>query len=76
MFATPIAFPASAVPEKYQLLFYLNPMAGVVEGVRWSILGGDPPHQYAYISFVMIFILFIAGIYYFNQVQRKMADIL
>ncbi len=76
MYATPIAFPASAVPEKYQLLFYLNPMAGVVEGVRWSIIGGTPPSPYAYISFVVICFIFIGGIYYFNSVQRKMADIL
>ena len=76
MYATPIAFPASNVPEKYQMLFYLNPMAGIVEGVRWSILGGDPPNEYAYISFVVIFLFFIAGVFYFNIIQRKMADIL
>lgn len=76
MYATPIAFPASNVPEKYQMLFYLNPMAGIVEGVRWSILGGDPPNEYAYISFAVIFLFFIAGVFYFNIIQRKMADIL
>ncbi len=76
MYATPIAFPASAVPEKYQLLFYLNPMAGVVEGVRWSILGGDPPSSYIYVSFAIILLFLIFGVFYFNNVQRKMADIL
>ena len=76
MYATPIAFPASRVPEKYQLLFHMNPMAGVVEGIRWSILGGTPPSEYAYISYIIISVLFVAGIFYFNQVQRKMADIL
>lgn len=76
MYATPIAFPASRVPEQYLALFYMNPMAGVVEGIRWSIIGGNPPNEYAYISFAIIFILFIAGIFYFNKVQRKMADIL
>ncbi len=76
MFITPIAYPASAVPEKYQLLFHLNPMAGVVEGMRWSLVGGDPPSQYAYISFVLITILLITGVFYFNKVERVMADIL
>ncbi len=76
MYATPIAFPASSVPEKYQLLFYLNPMAGVVEGVRWSIIGGTPPNSYAYISFAIICVFFVLGTFYFNQVQRKMADII
>lgn len=76
MYATPIAFPASAVPEKYKLFFYMNPMAGVVEGVRWSILGGQAPNQYVYISFVVIILLFISGVYYFNFIERKIADIL
>ena len=76
LFATPIAFPSSSVPEKYQLLFFMNPMAGVVEGVRWSLLGGTAPHEYAYISFIIIFILFVWSLFYFNKVQRKMADIL
>lgn len=76
MYATPIAFPASEVPEKYQLLFYLNPMAGVVEGIRWSIIGGEPPSPYAVLSFILITLLLIGGIFYFNKVERVMADIL
>lgn len=76
MYATPIAYPASAVPEKYQMLFYMNPMAGVVEGMRWSIVGGVPPNGYAYISFALIFILFFVGLFYFSKVERIMADIL
>ncbi len=44
MFMTPIAYPSSMVPEKYQVLYALNPMAGVVEGFRWALLGsGQPP---------------------------------
>jgi len=76
MYATPIAYPASAVPNKYQLLFYLNPMAGVVEGMRWCIIGGTPLNTYAYVSFAGIFILFILGLFYFRRVERVMADIL
>jgi lipopolysaccharide transport system permease protein len=76
MYATPIAFPTSAVPEQYRLLFYLNPMAGVVEGMRWSIIGGEPPHPYAYISFGIIIVLFFLGVLYFHKVEKVMADIL
>lgn len=76
MYATPIAYPASKVPEAYQGLFYLNPMAGVVEGMRWSIIGGDPISKYAYISFGIITVLFILGIFYFNKVERVMPDII
>lgn len=76
MYATPIAYPASAVPEKYQWLFYMNPMAGVVEGMRWCVIGGDPLHSYAFYSFGAIFILFILGLFYFKKVERVIADIL
>ncbi len=76
MYATPIAYPASAVPEQYKIFFYLNPMAGVVEGMRWSLLGGTPIDGYSYISFGVIFVLFILGMLYFSKVERVMADIL
>jgi len=76
MYATPIAYPASLVPEKYLTLYYLNPMAGVVEGVRWCIVGGTPPSSLMWLSFGLIGVLFVLGIFYFNKVERVMADIL
>lgn len=74
-YATPVAFPAYIVPDKYQILIHLNPMAGVVEGFRWCIVGGPPVTSYAYISFALVIILFVSGLYYFKNVERKMADI-
>jgi lipopolysaccharide transport system permease protein len=76
MYATPIAYPASSVPEKYQIFFYLNPLTGIVEGMRWSLLGGTPIHQYAYISFAIIAVFCVLGLFYFKKVERVMADIL
>ncbi|MEM9932243.1 MAG: ABC transporter permease, partial [Bacteroidota bacterium] len=76
MYATPIAFPASLVPEKYLFLYYMNPVAGVVEGVRWCIVGGTSPHPYAYISFVVVAVMFVLGLFYFKKIERVMADIL
>jgi lipopolysaccharide transport system permease protein len=76
MYATPIAYPAAAVPEKYQILFYFNPMAGVVEGMRWSLLGGAPLHWYSYISFAAIALMLLLGLFYFKKVEKIMADIL
>lgn len=76
MYATPIAYPMSAVPEQYQILFYCNPMAGVVEGMRFSLLGGAPISPYSYISFAVIAVLFVFGLLYFKKVERVMADIL
>jgi lipopolysaccharide transport system permease protein len=74
-YATPIAYPSSIVPEKYQLLFHLNPMAGVVEGFRWCLVGGPEPHKFAYISFLLVIILFVWSLFYFKKIERIMADI-
>lgn len=79
LYATPTAYPASAVinnlPDWAVVLYYLNPMAGVVEGFRWSLLGGTPPSEYAYLSFVLMGLIFISGLYYFKRIERVMADI-
>ena len=76
MYATPIAYPASAVPEKYQLLFFLNPMAGVVEGMRWSILGESTFPEYIWLSLTLVFFFLIFSLFYFNKVEKVIADIL
>lgn len=75
LYATPVAYPASLIPEQYQLLYHLNPMAGVVEGFHWSLTGGEAINQYAYISYILIIILFISGLFYFRKVEQVMADI-
>lgn len=79
LYATPIAYPASTIvdnlPPWGSIMYYMNPMAGIVEGFRWSILGGDPPSTYAWISFSLTFLLFVSGLYYFKRVERIMADI-
>jgi lipopolysaccharide transport system permease protein len=79
LYATPVGYPAELIlnnlPKWGVILFYLNPMAGVVEGFRWSILGGAPPHMYAYISFGVMVVLFVSALYYFKRVERVMADI-
>jgi lipopolysaccharide transport system permease protein len=75
LYVTPIAYPASLIPLKYQPYFFLNPMAGIVEGFRWCLLGAAPPSPYSYISYAIILILFISGLYYFRKVERIIADI-
>jgi lipopolysaccharide transport system permease protein len=79
LYATPIAYPASTIvdnlPSWGSIIYYMNPMAGIVEGFRWSILGGDLPSVYAWISFTLTFLLFISGLFYFKRVERIMADI-
>ncbi len=50
-------------------------MAGVIEGFRWSLLGTNPPSEYAYLSFVLVGVLLISGLFYFKRIERVMADI-
>ncbi|PTB96668.1 phosphate ABC transporter permease [Marivirga lumbricoides] len=79
LYATPVGYSAKDLiknlPEWATFVVYANPMAGVVEGFRWSIIGGTPPSIYAYFSFMVVLILFISGLYYFKRVERVMADI-
>lgn len=75
LYATPVAYPARLVPEKYLWLYNLNPMAGVIEGFRWSVLGGPAPSEYIWVSIIMIFTLFFSSLVYFKSVEEVMADI-
>lgn len=79
LYATPIAYPSETIinnlPKWAILLYYLNPMAGVVEGFRWSILGGTPPNHFAYLSFGIVVVLFSSSLLYFKRVEKIMADI-
>ena len=79
LYATPIAYPGEVVIHSLSkfgiFLFYLNPMAGIVEGFRWSILGQGSLHVMSFISFGMVVILFVTGLFYFKKVERTMADI-
>lgn len=78
LYATPVGYPASLVvknlPEWAVVLYYLNPMAGIVEGFRWSILGGSDPSPYSYFSFAIVLVLFITSLFYFKKVEKVMAD--
>ncbi len=75
MYLTPIAYPARLVPAQYQFFYFLNPMAGVVEGFRWSLLGGAAPGAMIFVSAGLVILLLISGLYYFRSVERVMADI-
>lgn len=75
MFATPIFYPASIVPDRWRLLYGLNPMVGVVEGFRWALLGeGQPFHPSIFLSVPIVVLLLISGLLYFNRVEKTFAD--
>ena len=76
LFITPIAYPVSLVPEKWRLLYGLNPMLGVVEGFRWALLGkADALNASVLVSVLMMVILLIGGLFYFTRVERTFADV-
>jgi lipopolysaccharide transport system permease protein len=76
MFASPIVYPVSLVPEKWRLLYSLNPMAGVIEGFRWALLGKESPDFVVItISALMVLALLLPGIVYFKYTERTFADV-
>ena len=75
LFATPVLYPSSLIPEKWQALYGLNPMAGVVEGFRWALLGKAPPGPFLAISVGAVMLLLIGGLYYFRRMEKTFADV-
>ena len=76
LFATPVAYPSSLIPESWRAFYGLNPMAGVVEGFRWALLGKTaPPGAMLWVSVIVVAILLIGGLYYFRRMEQQFADI-
>ena len=76
MFITPIVYPSSMVPEQWQVIYSLNPMAGVVNGFRWALLGTDPPAPTMWISVGVAIVMLISGLFYFKKMERQFADLI
>jgi lipopolysaccharide transport system permease protein len=76
LFATPVAYPASLVPEPWRVLVGLNPMAGVVEGFRWALLGSVPaPGPLVLVSAAVVALVLAGGVTYFWRSESVMADV-
>ena len=75
LFATPVAYPSSMLHGRWRTLFGLNPMAGVVEGFRWALLGSPPPSSMIWTSIIVSALLFYTGLRYFRTVERSFADV-
>lgn len=75
MFLTPIAYPATLVPEQWRWLYGLNPMVGVVEGFRWSLLGASAPGPMLGVSVVTTCVLLAGGLLYFRQMEKTFLDV-
>jgi lipopolysaccharide transport system permease protein len=76
LFATPIAYPSSLLEEPWRTLYGLNPMAGVVEGFRWALLGTDTaPGTMVLVSAVAAVAMLVSGAYYFRRMEKTFADV-
>lgn len=76
LFATPIAYPSSMLPQPWRTLYGLNPMTGVVEGFRWALLGtNSAPGPIIAVSSTAAVLILITGAFYFRRMERTFADI-
>lgn len=78
MYLTPVMYPISIVPKQFQILFYLNPLTGLVEAFRWVFLNssGFPPFSYMAISFLVAVVIWFVGAVAFRSMENKIADVM
>lgn len=75
MYASPVVYPASMIPEALRPLYGLNPMAGVIEGFRWALLGTEIPGSMIFVSVGVVAVLLVSGMFYFRRMEQYYADI-
>jgi len=75
LFASPVVYPSSLLPEPYRMIYGLNPMAGVIEGFRWTLLGTSPPGSLIVVSVVVILAILVSGAFYFRRMEKTFADV-
>lgn len=76
LYISPVGFSSSIVPERWRLIYSLNPMVGVIDGFRWAILGGESQFYWSgfLLSFGLVVFLCSSGIWYFRKMERTFAD--
>jgi lipopolysaccharide transport system permease protein len=75
MFASPVVYPSSLVPEAWRWVYGLNPMAGVIEGFRWALLGQGKPSLPLGASIVSVILVLVGGLFYFRRVEGTIVDL-
>ncbi len=78
LYVSPVGFSSSVIPEKWKLLYALNPMVGVIDGFRWALLGGsnDIDPNVLTISFLVAVLLFLSGFHFFRRTESEFADVI
>ena len=75
LFVSPVVYPSTMLPEQFQAVYGLNPMAGVIEGFRWALLGTEPPGYLIAASTGIAVLILVTGIFYFRRRERAFADV-
>lgn len=75
-FATPVVYGSSLLEGRWGFLLFLNPMAGLIDGLRWSLIGAPAPGASALVSLVVGLLVLAGGVTYFGRVQRRFADLI
>lgn len=76
MYASPVAYSTGLIPNgPWRILYGLNPLAGVIQGFRWALLGGNPPNELMAISGVIVLLLLLSGLFYFRRMEKTFADV-
>ena len=76
MYASPVAYPVSLVPENWRFFYSLNPMAGVIEGFRWALLGKQgPDFGVMAVSSVVVVVMLVSGLIFFTYMERTFVDV-
>jgi lipopolysaccharide transport system permease protein len=76
LFVSPVVYPSSLLPRAWRLIYSLNPMAGVIEGFRWVLLGTNPPKSLMAISVFVVLLILVSGVFYFRRMEKTFADVL
>ncbi|MBW1899893.1 MAG: ABC transporter permease, partial [Deltaproteobacteria bacterium] len=78
LYISPVGFSSTVVPEKWRLIYSLNPMVGVIEGFRWAIIGKDISFYLPgfVLSLCFVTLIFIGGLWFFRKTERTFADII
>ncbi len=76
MYTAPIVYSAASIPEGYRLIYSLNPLVGVIEGFRATLLGTAIPWEYIYPGMASIIIILVSGAFYFRRMERVFSDVI
>jgi lipopolysaccharide transport system permease protein len=78
LYLSPVGFQSGVVPDRYRLLYSLNPMVGIIDGFRWTILGGEHTMYWPglALSIAIVAMLIVTGIWYFRKTEKSFADVI